>query len=96
MITFQEICQVFSIDLKRKYCIEIQFSVLGSEKFISCWMGKMPDRKTKQDIYWFGLTDDGQNAYDYSTFEEMSEAKVFDGKSLKDIWVQIVLLSIDG
>jgi hypothetical protein len=77
-------------------CIEIMFAVNGSEKFDECWMGKMPDRKTKEDVFWFGLTADGKNAYDYSTFEDYSSAKVFDGKSLFEIWDNITIYEIDG
>ena len=59
-------------------------------------MGKMPDRKTNADLYWFGLTADGKNAYDYNTFDEMISAKVFDGKSFMDVWDNIEFLSGDG
>ena len=45
-------------------------------------MGKLPDKKNGRDVYWFGLTSDGKNAFDYATFEDFSTAKVFDGKSL--------------
>ena len=59
-------------------------------------MGKMPDRKTKKDVFWYGLTPDGKNAYDYLTFEEFSSANVFDGKSLLEIWDNIVIEEING
>ncbi len=30
----------------------------------------MPDQKDKsKDVYWFGLTQDGKQAYDFYTFE---------------------------
>ena len=56
----------------------------------------MPDRKTKKDVFWYGLTPDGKNAYDYLTFEEFSSANVFDGKSLLEIWDNIVIEEING
>ena len=59
-------------------------------------MGKMPDKKTKKDVFWFGLTPDGDNAYDYPTFEEFSFANIFDGKSLMEIWDNIVIEEING
>ena len=52
--------------------------------------------KTKKDVFWFGLTPDGDNAYDYPTFEEFSFAKIFDGKSLMEIWDNIVIEEING
>ena len=59
-------------------------------------MGKMPDKVTAKDVYWFGLTSDGKNAFDYSTFEDFSTAKVFDGKSLIEIWDAVTVEEIDG
>lgn len=72
-------------DTQGRFCIEIQFSANANEKFDYCWMGKMPDGKTKHDVFWYGLTSDGKNAYDYSTFEDFSNAEVFDGRSLTEI-----------
>ena len=96
MITFEQIKRLMAFDIKKKYCIEIAFSVSESEKFDFCWMGKLPDKTTGQDVYWFGLTSDGKNAFDYPTFEEFSTAKVFDGKSLFEIWDAVTVLEIDG
>lgn len=59
-------------------------------------MGKLQNQETKEDVYWFGLTPDGKNAYDYKTFEEMKSVKFFDGKNLEEIWEKIQVLSIDG
>jgi len=96
MASFEDITKIFGFNLEKKYCIEILFSISDNLKFNNCWMGKMTDKKTNQDIYWFGLTKDGKNAYDYESFEKMSEAKVFDEKSLKEIWGNVELDSIDG
>ena len=96
MITFDQITKLFEFDSKKKYCVEIQFMVIGSEKYDYCWMGKMWSKEEKCDVYWYGLTADGENAYDYPTFEEMSNAPVFDGYSLKEVWDRIVIEEIDG
>ena len=56
----------------------------------------MPNKANKEDLFWFGLTLDGQNAYDYPTFEEFSSAKIFDGKSLIEIWDNITIIDING
>ena len=77
-------------------CIEILFSVKGNKKFNYCWMGKMPDKNTKQDVFWYGLTSDGKNGYDYPNFDEFASANVFDGKSLLQLWNNIVIEEIDG
>ncbi len=96
MIEFDQIKQLFEFETLGKYCVEILFSVNGSEMFDSCWMGKTPDEDKNNDIYWFGLTSDGKNAFNYSTFEEFSSAKVFDGKALIDILDNITVKEIDG
>ena len=85
-----------SFETKGHLCIEIFFIVKGSAKFDCCWMGKLPDQEAKRDAFWFGLTPDGKNAYDYPTFEAFSSADVFDGKSLLEIWDDIIVENING
>ena len=96
MITFDQIEKLFAFNTQGNCCLEIEFSIRGSDKFDNCWMGKLFDKKTKKDIYWFGLTADGSNAFDYPTFEEFASAKVFDGKSLAQIWEEVTVLTVDG
>lgn len=60
-------------------------------------MGKMPNKANRgKEVYWFGLAEDGSQAFEYDNFENFSSAPVFDGKSLKDIWNEIELISING
>ena len=94
MIPFEAITKLFSFDLQGKYCIEIEFSINGFPKYQSCWMGKMPDKR--KDLYWYGLVSDGSEAFDYDNFQDFSCAPVFCGKSLKEIWNEVKVLSIDG
>ncbi len=96
MITFDELRQLMAFDTKGRCCVEIAFSVSGSNIFTWCWMGKLPDQKTGKDIYWYGLTSDGKNAFDYATFEEFASARVFDGKSLFEVWEDVKVLEING
>ena len=91
MITFDQIKKLMT-----NYKLEIAFSVSGSDKFKYCWMGKMSDDITKEDVYWFGLTEDGKNAFDYPTFEELSSAMVFDGRTLFELWDNITVLEINA
>lgn len=95
-MTFELFQKLMSFETKGRLCIEISFAVKGSNKFDYCWMGKLPDEKTKKDIFWYGLTPDGKNAFDYPTFEEFSSADVFDGKSLLEIWDSIKIEEING
>jgi len=96
MITFDQIKQLLSLDIEGKYCYEIQFAINGSEKFDFCWMGKLPDIETGSDVYWYGLTDDGENGYDFPTFDEFANAKVFDGLNLFEVWKDVSVKSINS
>lgn len=87
---------MFAVSVGKTACIEIEFMVSNSDKFCQCWMGKLYDKDIDKESYWFGLTEDGMNAYDYISFEEMSQATVFDGKSLRDVWNDVEIISIDG
>ena len=97
MISFNDIAKLFSFDLQGKWCIEIEFLVNGNPKYQSCWMGKMPDKvDNEKELYWYGLVPDSSEAYDYDNFQDFYSAPVFDGKSLKMIWKEIEIISIDG
>ena len=93
METFGRLAALFA---SGKHCGEIAFRLTDSETFTLCWMGKLYSADEQRDVYWYGLTEDGQNAYEYATFAELADAPVFDGKSLKDVWDDVVVLEIDG
>jgi len=98
-ITFLEFEQVMACDLNKKPdpCIEICFDVDGYTAYQDSWLGKMIDKNSNKDVYWFGLATGGSQAHDYSSFEEFTNAKIFyDNKSLKEIWNLITIISIDG
>ena len=97
MISFQTITELFSSDLEGRFCVEIQFLLKGSPRYQSCWMGKMPNREHREkEVYWYGLVSDGSEAYDYDNFRAFSTAPVFAGESLREIWGNITLVSING
>lgn len=96
MIQYEQIEKLFSFNTKKQFCVEIQFMLKGNPKYDHCWMGKMWSTEKGRDMLWYGLTADGKNAYEYSIFEELAVAPVFDGLSLKNVWSQIVIEEIDG
>ena len=96
MISFEQIEKLFSCDSVQKCGIEIEFRLKESEKFDFCCMGLLLDKRKKRNVYWYGLTPDGENAYDFATFEEMAAAPVFDGLCLCEIWDRVELLSFDA
>lgn len=97
MVSFDDITKLFALNLNNKSCIEVEFRVIGLSDYQNCWMGKMLDKFCKGiEVYWFGLANDGSKAYDYDNYFDFSSAQIFDGKSLKEIWNSVELLSVDG
>lgn len=97
MLSFNDISKLFARNLENKFCLEINFTVNGYSDYQDCWMGKTPDQDDKnKEVYWFGLASDGSKAYDYNNFKDFSNEPVFDGKSLKELWNDIEILSING
>lgn len=86
-----EIFRQMLIDGDQVY--ECQFYIEDNNKFEDCWIGFNADY---DEPYWFGLPFDEKNDYDYKTADEILNAKVFDGKSLKDLWDQVYFYSING
>lgn len=93
MINFEQFKKMMFSKLDTDTCIEILFVVSGNEKYDNCWMGKI---HSKTDVYWYGLTADGTNAFEYEEFENFATNKVFDGKSLVEVWEDVEILEIDG
>lgn len=94
MITYNEFAKLFIGISNEDFCIEINFCVGDKEEYQNCWMGKT--KKDDSETFWFGLKVDGSEAYDFESFDIFSSAQVFNGKSLKEIWSDIEILSIDG
>lgn len=97
MISFEELTAFLQQDLEQKYCIEISFFVQGMPEYDFCWMGKMPDRTDNtKDCFWFGLVPDGSQAYDYDNLDDFLSAPVFEGRSLRQVWKDVRLDSVNG
>lgn len=90
-ISFEDLKKIFALDLKElEESIEIEFS-LGEQDAL--WIGKTEDKVSGADIFWFsaGL---GERC-DFTTFQEMAEAKLFDGEDLKSVWANVTFTSIN-
>lgn len=96
-ISFQDFSRVMSYEItKKETCIEIEFCIDNCNEYQQSWLGKMMDNNTEKVVYWFGLTEDGLHAYDFESFEQFTNAKIFYDKSIKEIWDLVSLLSIDA
>ncbi|MGN0523360.1 MAG: aminoglycoside 6'-N-acetyltransferase [Eubacterium sp.] len=77
---------------KRENIFENSFEIVGNYKFDDCWIGYIEEFNE----YWFGLTPDGNNTYEYKTADEILNAPVFDGKSMHELWDKVNFYSING
>lgn len=97
-IEFKDLIIILKSDvLKNNSCIEMNFSIKNDTKYKDCWIGKMPDdNKFGKEVYWFGLVEDGSQGYEYDTLDDLIKAKVFNGKSLSEIFNKIIWNTLDG
>ncbi|MCF2595218.1 hypothetical protein [Pseudoflavonifractor phocaeensis] len=90
-ISFEDLKKIFALDLKElEESIDIEFS-LGEHDAL--WIGKTKDEVSGEDVFWLSASL-GERC-DFTTFQEMVEAKLFDGKNLKSVWADATLTSID-
>jgi hypothetical protein len=94
-IPLDDFITMMQFDVSRNACIEINFSIDGDKTYSGCWLGKMIDREAQKELYWFGLTRDGSQAYNYDNLDDLLNAQVFEGMSLKQLWSKVTLFSID-
>ncbi len=73
---------------------ENNFYIEGSNKYDDCWIGLSKNGNCKS--YWFGMISDEENDYEYKTADEILNAKVFDGKSMHELWDKVYFNSING
>lgn len=89
-ISFEDLKKIFALELKElEESIDIEFS-LGEHDGL--WIGKTEDTISGADIFWVSAGT-GERC-DFTTFQEMVEAKLFGGKSLKSVWVDVTLTCI--
>ena len=95
-LTFETFSKIMTCDIIGKQCIEAWFCVNGFERYHSSWLGKLIDKDTQKPVYWFGLEEDGSEAYEFETFEELVSAKVFLNKNIREIWNLLSFFSIES
>ena len=85
--------QLFSLFQSKHPAIdETSFSFSDDPKKTEHYIGYLPEYDKP---YWIGICDI-ENGCEFLTAEELFNAKVFNGQSLKDRWDDITLLLIGG
>jgi len=75
----------------------MNFCIDNDIVYDDCWLGKMPDRdNSREAVYWYGLVPDDSQAYEYTELEDIINAKVFNGKSMRDVIEKVTWYSLDG
>ncbi len=97
-IKLEDLIKILSSDVvKFKSCIEMNFCIDNYSEYEDCWLGKMPDRDVpNKEVYWYGLVPDGSQAYAYAKLEDILKAKVFNGKSMYEVFEKVTWYSLDG
>ncbi len=87
-MTFETLFKLF--DEKRINIDETSFYFKDDPQKSEHFIGYLPEYEFP---YWVGLCDI-EGGCDFMTARELFEAPVFDGRSLKDRWEDVVLLTI--
>lgn len=97
-LDYDRFVKLMSFNICPNRCIEICFDITNELKREHCWLGKMPEKSQKNQVpvFWMGLTPDGTNAFDFDNLTDFLEKKVVFGYSLKELWADIDIVSIDG
>lgn len=89
-MTYNELFDAFN--RKQSNIDETAFYFQSDPTQADHYIGYLPEYDSP---YWIGLCDI-PNGCDFRTAKEMFEAPVFDGKSIKDCWDEIVIFQIGG
>ena len=78
--------------IKKDSVCEINFNIIGDEDYQDIWMGYCDEHK----LYWFSkMKGAEENGYDFETADELLNAKVFNGKSMTELWDKVEFDSIN-
>ena len=71
---------------------ETEFEIIGDSKYDDCYIGYQPQF---ENPYWAGLCDI-KDGCDFKTADDLVNAKIYHGKSIKELWDSIEIISIEG
>ncbi|WP_291648314.1 hypothetical protein [Clostridium sp.] len=93
----EDLIRVLNVNvLENDTCVEMNFSIDDDLEYGDCWLGKTSNNDNNKEIYWYGLVEDGSQAYNYDYLEELLSAKVFKGNNIRDIWERVTWYSLNG
>ncbi len=74
---------------------ESAFRLKNSKKFQYVWFGVTQNPHNDNElVYWFGSEEDNLSC-EFSSLDDFVNAKIFDGKSLKEIWNNTEIIALD-
>ena len=95
-VKYEKIKKLLETELEPNSSFEIEISFSCSMQFHQFVISKWTNENGNGYQYWFSIDPNS----DYATFEEMEEAKIFNGKSLEETSklpdVKFDIISING
>ncbi|MGL5415057.1 MAG: hypothetical protein ACRDAU_05310 [Clostridium sp.] len=93
--TFENLITILNHDvLAEDFSIEINFSF---NEYTDCYIGKMPDLiNSKKEIYWYSMPPNKEDSYIFDYLDDILTHKIFQEKTLTDIFSEITWHSLDG
>ncbi|WP_195266845.1 hypothetical protein [Clostridium sp. 1001275B_160808_H3] len=77
-IKLTDLIRILNVNvLENNTCIEMNFCIDDDIEYQDCWLGKTSNKDNNKEIYWYGLVEDGSQAYNYDCLEDFFSAKVF-------------------
>jgi hypothetical protein len=86
---YEELLSIFE---KTENCDETVFYFKSDPKETEHYIGFLPEYEKP---YWVGLCDI-KDGCEFKTSKEMLEAPIYDGKSIKERWNEIIVCAING
>ena len=91
-LTVEELQKILSMDDGRfSDGLLIWFSFGEQDEF---WMGKTEREESDEQVIW--IKADDVPYQEFMSFEELIQAKLIRGKSLREVWDELVFLSVEG
>ena len=92
-ITFEDLERIFALDLKElEESIDIEFSLGEHDGY---WIGKTEADDSDTEVFWCSIDIFTGPRRDFTTFQELAAAELFDGQSLEAVWDDVTITFIN-
>lgn len=83
-------------ELFKKYGFsDSMLRVKNNKKYQNVSFGVLPNPKNNNELLYYFDSKDDNLSYDFSSLDDFVNAKIFDGNSLKEIWDNVEIITLD-